>query len=114
MKLNPPAFEALEGRALFSGNIAAAMSSGNLTLTGDALDNAVTLTRNGGTVTLTPDAGTSINHGAAGAPVDLTGVTGKINIRMGAGNDSVTLTGQVIAGVAQPFAVGGGNADLAV
>ena len=62
MTAHPPRFEALEGRALFSGTIAAVVSGGALTLTGDAYDNAVTLTRNGDTVTLTPDAG-------AGGPV---------------------------------------------
>ncbi|MEI7836512.1 MAG: hypothetical protein WCK05_08875 [Planctomycetota bacterium] len=114
MNMNHPVFEALEGRTLLSGNIAAGAASGNLTLTGDALDNSVTLTRHGDTVTLTPDAGTSINHAPPGVAVDLIGVTGKVTIRMGSGNDSVTLTGQAIEGGGEPFAIGGGAADLSV
>lgn len=114
MCMNHPAFEALEGRTLFSGNIAWGLSKGNLTLTGDAMDNGVTITRHGDTVTLTPGAGTSIAHGQAGAAVELTGVTGKITIRMGAGNDSLTLTGQVFDGAGEPFAIGAGGGDLAV
>lgn len=109
-----PVFEALEGRTLCSGNVMAVVAGGNLTVIGDALGNGITLTRSGTTVTLTPDAGTSVNRGTAGAAVELLNVTGKITIHTNGGADTVVIAGQVVDGVTQPFAVGGGAADLSV
>ena len=110
-----PSLEALEDRVLMSGNVIAALSGGVLTITGDSGNNVITLTEVGNKVTITPDATTKINKALAGAAVDILGVTGAIKINeTGAGNDSVTIAGQAIGGVATPFSVGNGNADLTI
>jgi hypothetical protein len=109
-----PFLEALESRILLSGNVAATVTGGVLTLTGDAANNVITLTRVGDQVTITPDAATKINNGTAGAGVDVLSVTGSIKINMGAGNDSLTVAGKAIGGVGTPFAIGSGNGDLTI
>ena len=60
-----------------SGGNFAVSSAGNLTLTGDALDNGVILTRNGDTVTLdgTPVAGFANGNVGIGKPVNASGYT---------------------------------------
>lgn len=81
---NVPSFETLEARTLMAGTVIAAVSSGNLTITGDANDNDVLVTKAGTTVTVTGRSGTIVNQTG-----DLTNVTGTITIKMVDGNDVV-------------------------
>lgn len=109
-----PHIEPLEDRIFLSGNVTANVNRGVLTITGDKQANTIQIVRNGDTVSVIPDAGTTINKGAAGAAVDLLGVTGAIKIVMGAGNDSVAISGQAIDGLSRPFAVAQGLGNLTV
>jgi hypothetical protein len=86
-----PTLELLENRLTPSGNVTAALSGGNLTITGDAQANGIALSQPAaGAITITPDATTRVNGKAAGTPVTFMNVTGNVAINLGAGNDSLT------------------------
>lgn len=89
--------EPLEGRLLLSGNVVAVITDGgDLMITGDKAGNSIALTVGlGGEVIVTGGGGTTVNDGAFAS---LTGLTGNVLLRMGDGNDTVTLTGVAIAG----------------
>lgn len=89
--------EPLESRLLFSGNVAAVVTDGDLRITGDALDNAIEVTQDDwGYVTVSGLAGTKIN-GSDVASL-LHGVYGKISIDMRAGDDSVKIGASYLSG----------------
>src|SRR5262249_59654568 len=74
------------------GPAAAATASvvfGRLTITDNAATSQLTLSQPAADeITITPDDGTTIN-GRAG-PVTMVGVTGNLNVNLGAGNDTLT------------------------
>jgi hypothetical protein len=86
-----PVLEALENRLTPSGNVTTSLVGGNLTLTGDAQANGITLSQPAAhEITITPDATTSVNGHAAGTAVTVMGVTGSLAINLDAGNDTLT------------------------
>lgn len=89
--------ELLEGRLLLSGNVVAVMTDGgDLMITGDRADNSIAITVGlGGEVTVTGEGGTTINGGASAS---LAGLTDSVFLRMGDGNDTVSMTGVTVAG----------------
>jgi hypothetical protein len=102
--------ESLEDRLLLAGDVTVAVdaNNGNLTVTGNALGNVIVMTKLVNTVTVAPDAATRVNGGALGVPAVFVGVTGKIAVSMGDGDDNVT-----IGAVADTFLVGNGLLDPA-
>jgi hypothetical protein len=89
-------FEQLEDRALLAGNVAASISSGNLRLVGDSLDNQVLVERAGARqVRLTPLEGTTVNGSTA--PVTLGGFRRGIGLAAGDGNDEFEFAGEANA-----------------
>ena len=105
-----PSLEALEPRLLLSGAVLASMSHGNLNIRGDAAANAIVLDQAGlsaNQVRISGAGGTTIN-GLAG-PVVLSGVTGGVGIRMGAGDDSVTMSNLNLPGNVSVYGQGGAN-----
>jgi hypothetical protein len=73
---------------MLAGNVTATLSGGVLTLTGDALDNDITLTGAAPNITVTGNGGTIV----CGLPSkSFSGVTGNVNIFLKAGNDTVTV-----------------------
>ena len=85
-----PALEVLECRlAPAIADVTAGVVFGNLTITDNAATSQLTLSQPADAeITITPDAGTTIN-GRAG-PVTLVGVTGNLNVNLGAGNGTLT------------------------
>lgn len=88
-----PSFEFLEPRALLSAgvDVLASVVHGNLNIRGTAAADVILLDQaglNADQVRITGSGGTTINGQAS---VVLSGLTGKVDIRMGAGDDSVTL-----------------------
>ncbi|HEX5104684.1 MAG TPA: hypothetical protein VFV87_12775 [Pirellulaceae bacterium] len=83
-------FEPLEERRVLAGNVLAALDfAGNLSLTGDGLDNDVTITFTAdNTVDITGNAGTTIVGPATGVSV-----TGSIRASLLGGNDDLTVVG---------------------
>ena len=105
--------EALESRLLLSGNVNASLSDGNLIIQGNAAANVIFLDQPGlnvRNVRITGDSTTTINHQTG--PVILHGMTGDVNINMGAGADSVTLTGLTLPGKVLVSGLGTVNVDL--
>jgi hypothetical protein len=90
-----PQLEALEPRLTPSGNVSAAVDgSGNLVITGDSANNAITLSQPAqGQILIAPDTTTSVNGQSAGQSVVLTGITNDVLINMGAGQDTVAFQG---------------------
>ncbi len=94
-----PSLEALEPRQLLSGTVFAAVSGGNLMIVGDVAANFIVIDQAG----LSPDQvrisgvrGTAINDAAA--PVVFSGITGSVEIRMGAGRDKVAMNNVSLPG----------------
>jgi len=85
-----PALEVLERRlAPATADVTASVVFGNLTITDNAATSQLTLSQSAaGEITITPDDGTTIN-GRAG-PVTMVGVTGNLNVNLGAGIDTLT------------------------
>src|SRR5262249_53555009 len=85
-----PALEVLECRlAPAIADVTASVLFGNLTITDNAATSQLTLSQSAADeITITPDDGTTIN-GRAG-PVTMVGVTGNLNVKLGAGNDTLT------------------------
>lgn len=79
--------EPLEPRLLLSGTVTTALAGGNLTITGYAEANNITVTKAANTVTIVANDGETL--AGLGGVVD--GVTGDIFLHMGAGADSVVL-----------------------
>ena len=105
--------EALESRLLLSGNVNASVSNGNLIIQGNAGANVIFLDQPGlnvRTVRISGDSTTTINHQTG--PVILHGITGEVNINMGAGADSVALTGLTLPGKVSVGGLGTVNVDL--
>ena len=114
-KLRKLRVESLERRVMLDGNVAASVAGGVLLITGDANSNAITIsspttggssggtTFQPGTLLITPDATTSVNNGAAGASVQVSGVTFGARISLGSGND--TLSFQDSTGLVGPVTI---------
>ena len=105
-----PLLEALEPRLLLSGAVLASMSHGNLNIRGDAAANAIVLDQAGlsdSQVRISGAGGTTIN-GLAG-PVVLNGLTRGVDIRMGTGDDSVTMSNLSLPGNVSVYGQGGAN-----
>jgi hypothetical protein len=84
-----PQLEKLEDRLTPAGNVTSSFTGGSLTLTGDALANAITISENGsGQIVVTPDAGTNTTLDGNTAAESFT-LTGSLTVALGAGNDSV-------------------------
>lgn len=105
-------FEALEGRALLSGNVEAVVTDGgDLIITGDKAGNAIAVTVGlGGEIVISGAKGTTVNGENSAS---LTGLTGDVVIRMGEGSDEVALTGLAVGGDLK-FDGGRGDNQLAL
>ena len=106
MKTNSfPSIEALETRIAPAGVVNVAFAGGSFTLTGDALDNVLTITATGPNVlTFSPGGGTTFTSGLPLSVFDpATGIfhgdiTGKFTANLGAGNDTLFLANVTIPG----------------
>ncbi|MDD4888536.1 MAG: Ig-like domain-containing protein [Phycisphaerae bacterium] len=106
-----PSLEALESRVLLSGSVLASVVHGNLNIRGDAAANVIALDQSGLTadqVRISGASGTTINNQAD--PIILSGVTGRVDIRMGAGADSVVMSNLGLPGNLSFDGQGGVNA----
>jgi hypothetical protein len=84
-----PLLESLESRLTPSGDVTAMLTGGNLSIIDHAASSTLTLSQPAAhEITITPDAGTTIN-GKAG-PVTISGVTGNLDVDLGAGKDTLT------------------------
>jgi hypothetical protein len=83
-----PTLEVLECRLTPSSNITTSLMGGNLTITDNAAANITLSQPAANEVTITTAAGTTINGQTS--PVTITGVTGNLNVNLGAGNDGLT------------------------
>jgi hypothetical protein len=83
-----PTLESLECRLTPSSNITTSLMGGNLTITDNVAANVTLSQPAANEITITTAAGTTIN-GQTG-PVTISGVTGNLNVNLGAGNDSLT------------------------
>ena len=94
-----PSFEALEHRVLLSGDVLASVVHGNLNIRGDLLGNNLVVTPgvNAGEVVITSGADATTINGLSG-PITLHGVTGNVDIRMGAGDDILTMSNLSLLG----------------
>lgn len=88
-------FESLERRALLAGDVLANLNSGVLTLTGDTEANSLTVVQTGAGAYTVTGVGTTIN---GVANLEFTGLTGGLNIDLGAGADAFTFTGLPLGG----------------
>src|SRR5262245_5328671 len=77
-------FESLEGRALLAGNVTAAVTGGDLIITGDAEANSIVIVhgRGAGEYLVKGVDGTTIN--GAGSSFRATGVTANVSIALDA------------------------------
>ncbi len=83
-------FEDLESRRLLTGNVTAKVSAFNLNLTGDAQNNAITITQMGvNTYCISGQDGTTIN---GQSKISVTGVKNNVNVTFLNGSDSLVLT----------------------
>jgi hypothetical protein len=79
--------ERLEDRLAPAGNVTSSFTGGNLTLTGDALANSITISENAsGQIVVTPNGTTTLDGHTAAETFSL---TGNLTIALGAGNDSI-------------------------
>jgi hypothetical protein len=83
-----PQLETLEDRLAPAGNVTSSFTGGSLTLTGDALANAITLRAAGPGVITVAANGTTTLDGHSGTETFT--LTGSMTIALGAGNDSIT------------------------
>ena len=91
--------EVMESRVFLSGEVLASVARGNLSIRGDAMDNAIVVDQvglNADQVRVTGALGTTINGGAA--PVILSGVTRNAVVRMGDAPDSVAVNNLALPG----------------
>jgi len=105
-----PSFEAFEPRILLSGDVMASVVHGNLNIRGDIAANAIVLDQTGlaaDQVRISGAGGTTINSLAG--PVVLSGITRNVDIRMGAGDDSVTMNDLSLPGNVLVNGEGGAN-----
>jgi hypothetical protein len=105
-----PSFEALETRVLLSGNVMASVVHGNLNIRGDTEANAIVLDQTGldaDQVRISGASNTTINNLAG--PVTLSDIMRNVDIRMGAGDDSVTMNSLGLPGNVSVNAQGGVN-----
>lgn len=87
--------ETLENRSMLAGNVTASVSGADLIITGDALGNTITVESAGaGIVQVRGFENTSVNGTANG--LKTFNVSGSINIRLNAGDDTVRVTNLVI------------------
>jgi methionine-rich copper-binding protein CopC len=101
--------EALEPRLFLSGNVLTSLVGGRLTIQGDNAANAIVLDQNGlgaGQMRIAGSGGTAIND-QAGAII-VSGITRGVALKLGDGQDSVTMSGISLPG---DLSIGGGGAD---
>jgi Ca2+-binding RTX toxin-like protein len=83
--------ESLESRSLLAGNVLASVTDGSLSITGNADANLILITQTADNAfRISGNAGTEINGSAF---VDLTNVSGAVNINLRGGNDVVVFNG---------------------
>lgn len=89
----PAIMEPLEQRLLLSGHVSAAILGGNLVIAGDGSDNqiSVNLMPDQGKSVITPTGGTFVNKSSGS--VTLLGVVQDVQIKLNAGNDTVSVSG---------------------
>jgi hypothetical protein len=80
--------EALESRVLLSGTVTVTVQGHNLLITGDDANNDIAITGSNGSYVITSDSHTTT---ITQSPV--TGITGKVTIRLNGGDDSVNFNG---------------------
>jgi hypothetical protein len=96
-------FEPLEDRRMMAGDVAVRIFAGNLSINGDMLDNAVSLTAGGlpnQVIISTMSAGGSPTglNGTPNGTVTLPNFDGNLKINMKEGNDSVAINNLTIKG----------------
>jgi large repetitive protein len=104
--------EALESRVLLSGTVAVTVVGKNLFITGDDQSNNILITGSNGAYEITSADATVVTGGS------VTGITGKITIKLNAGNDSVSFDtatfGSTLTRAASPVSIYGGAGDNSV
>jgi hypothetical protein len=83
-------FEALENRSMLAGNVTAAVTGGNLTITGDDSANIISLTQVASGGWKITGSATKVNGSTKAFTTDP--VTGNINITLNGGNDTLVMT----------------------
>lgn len=88
--------ERLENRMMLAGDVTAQVTGGNLVLTGDLSSNRVSIKQISATEFEVQGQGnTTINTNST--PFSATGVTGSITANLGAGHDSIKVSGDIAA-----------------
>ncbi len=103
-------YEQLEERYALAGDVLAVVSGGNLSLTGDELANHVVIDQSGlaaGQYRVSSGSDPTTINGQAG-PLLLSGVTGKVRLKMKGGNDSVEIRN---VSAARDLRLDGGDGD---
>jgi hypothetical protein len=114
--LRSSSIEALEDRIAPSGVVTVTFSAGNLTVTGDASDNGISIDPlpGGFGMKITADGSTGIRLGTGtaivGGNVTVFGVTGDLRVTMGEGVDGVGV-GNILVNKNATFDLGGGTAN---
>ncbi|MCA9035226.1 MAG: peptidylprolyl isomerase [Planctomycetaceae bacterium] len=104
----------LEKRLLLAGNALVNVSGGNVSISGDADNNAIELTTIGGNVVVRGLQGTTINGNAGSLIVaeNTDTLNGRLVVRLGEGNDSFLLSRSVIVNGSAVIDAGNGNDDI--
>ena len=88
--------EPLERRALLAGNVLAAVTAGNLVITGDASDNNIEVQQLAGGTWQVSGLSTNINGGAA--VFTTPGPVANVTVDLGAGNDTANIHNGSVTG----------------
>lgn len=105
------AVQQLESRQLLTGNVTAVVQDGDLVLQGDSADNQFELTFFGGDVAVRTRGGTTVN-GESGRFVAFPNtdtVPGKVVLKLGAGDDEVLVSRDIIVNGNMLVQTGAGN-----
>jgi hypothetical protein len=106
-------FETLENRRVLAGNVTAALSHGSIVIKGDNFDNSITVTSGGlNRITVTGNTVNGLMTSVNGTPngsVTIPDVTKGMKIKMGLGNDVVTVNSVTING--KSYIKGGAGLD---
>ncbi len=106
--------QSLEKRTLLAGNAIVSFSGGNLSVTGDGLDNTIEVTAAGGNVIVRGLNNTTINGSTTAfiAVSNSTAIPGSVSIGTGDGNDTVMFSRNVSVGGLTTVDGGAGNDSI--
>lgn len=104
--------QSLESRGMLAGDVALAIGAGNVTLTGDASGNEITITSlGGGTYEIAGQGGTTINGGVTPLQFDSSQLIYNLTLNLKGGDDIVTIDGGTGDSLPGLLSVGGGDGD---